>query len=136
MLKINFENKNGVISLILISIIAFLTLTIVLTISFLSGGDLKLSLQDYQANQSFYLSQSCAEIALMKLKEDVNYNGSENINIQGTNCQIRPILGIGNENRIIQTITNYQNQVRKIQINLAIINPQTQIISWQEVPEF
>lgn len=136
MLKIDWQNQKGIISLILIFIIAFLTLSAILAVSFLSSADLNLALQDQQANQSLYLSQTCAEIALIKLKKDIDYIGNESLDIQGVSCQIRPILGIGNQNRTVQTMANYQNQVRKIQIKIAKVRPQLQITSWQEVPEF
>lgn len=128
--------SRGTIALIVILIISTLILVIALTIGFLNQGILRSAGQDNQSSKSYYLAQACAETALIKLKQDINYVGDETLNIEDANCQIGTILGSGNENRTIQAWANFQEQVRKLKIKVSVVNPQTQIISWQEVADF
>jgi hypothetical protein len=86
------------------------------------------------ANRSAY---SCAEIALNKLKTDLNYTGNEAINLDGITCNILTISGIGNSNRVLKvSAVTTTAVVKKIQISVQTVNPSYIFTSWQEVADF
>ena len=122
----------GFIALITILLILGVVLIVGLGISQLSIGEAKMSLQKSQSSQAYYLANLCAEDALMKLKEDINYPGDETINIENGTCQILPIEGTWT----VKISANSQNQIKKMKIVVSQINPNMIIDSWQEVAEF
>ena len=126
------KTNNGFIALVTVLIIFAIVLLVGLSISLLSINEAQMGLRKSLSSQAYYLANLCAEDALMKLKEDINYSGNETIGIGGGSCQILPIEG----NWTIKTISNFQNQVKKIKIIVSQANPQMLISSWQEVSEF
>ena len=84
------------------------------------------------SEKSYYLANLCAEEALMKLKNDTNYQGNESMDVDGGNCNILPIEGTW----IIQTRGNYQNYFTKIKVVVNNIHPKIVVQSWEEVADF
>jgi hypothetical protein len=126
------KTNNGFIALVTVLIIFAIVLLVGLSISLLSINEAQMGLKKSQSSQAYYLANLCAEDALMKLKEDINYSGNETIEIEGGSCQILPIEG----KWTIKTISNFQNQVKKIKIIISQVNPKMIISSWQEVADF
>jgi hypothetical protein len=92
------------------------------------------------ANESIIAGRaaySCAEIALNNLKSDLDYAGSESIDLDGITCNILEVEGSGNTNRTIKVsaVTDY-NVVKKIQIEISEVNPTYIFNLWQEVADF
>lgn len=130
------NSQRGYIALISILIASAIVLLISLSASLLSIGESKMGLQMNQASESFYLAQSCAEYALIALKNDLNYIGDETLTINGQDCTILPLEGSGNTDRVIKALSNAYNQTRKIRIEINQVNPEIDIKSWQEVANF
>lgn len=128
----NFRFSSGFIALLTVLIIFAIALLVGLSLSFLSISEATMGLQKSQSSQAYFLTNLCAEQALMKLKEDINYPGSEIIEIEGGNCQILPIEG----NWVIKVFGNFRNQIKKIKIVVSQVNPEMIISSWQEVADF
>lgn len=126
------KTNKGLVALITVLIISAVALSIGVSISLLSIGQAKMSLQQTQSSQSAFLANLCAEEALMKLKEDSNYLGNEIINSGNSSCQILPLEG----NWLIKVLADYSNQVRKVRIVVNQIDPEIIITSWQEVADF
>jgi hypothetical protein len=126
------KTNNGFIALVTVLIIFAIVLLVGLSISLLSINEAQMGLRKSQSSQAYFLANLCAEDALMKLKEDINYSGNETIEIEGGSCQILPIEG----KWTIKTISNFQNQVKKIKIMVSQVNPKMIISSWQEVADF
>ena len=126
------ETSSGFIALVTVLIIFAIALLIGLSVSLLSISEAQMGLKKAQSSQAYFLANLCAEQALIKLKENIDYSGGETIEIGGGNCQILPIEG----NWTIKTIANFQNQIKKIKIIISKVNPQMVISSWQEVSEF
>lgn len=132
----NYLTGRGFIALISILIISAVILLIALGVSQFGISQSKIALQRNQTSESYYLAQSCAEEALMKLKEDLGYRGNEILNIEGNSCAILSVGGSGNRNRLVKTTSNAYNQIRKIKIEIDRINPLMEIKYWQEVANF
>ena len=124
--------NRGFIALVTILIISSVALLVCLSVSFFALSEAQMSLQKNQSSQARYLANLCAEEALMKLKEDVNYQGNEVFNFEQGSCQILPIEG----NWTIKVLADCSNQIKKLKIVLNQISPETEISSWQEVADF
>ncbi|MEW5908093.1 MAG: hypothetical protein AB1643_02855 [Patescibacteria group bacterium] len=129
------EYKQGFIALISILIISATVLLISIGVSLRSVGESNMSLNESLSNYSLSLADACAEDALLKLFSDFNYSGNETIIIGSDSCNILPVEGSGNFNRVIKTESNFKNYRKKIKINIAQVRP-LQISLWQEVPNF
>lgn len=126
----------GFIALISVLIISAVLVLLAISAGQLSIGELKMTLQRNQALQSYYLAHACAEEALMKLKEDLTYVGSETLNINEAACDILNVEGEGNKDRIVKIESTAFNQTKKIKIKIDQVNPQYDIAFWQEVSDF
>jgi len=126
------KNLGGFIALITVFIIISIALLISLGFGLLSIGEMDMGFKKSQSSQAYFFANLCAEQALMKLKEDINYQGNETINIENGSCQVLQIEG----QWIIKTIGNIQNDVKKIRIFVSQVNPKIIIDSWQEVADF
>ncbi|MDD5623443.1 MAG: hypothetical protein PHI23_01895 [Candidatus Peribacteraceae bacterium] len=89
-----------------------------------------------QSSQALVYAQSCAERALLTLREDSAYAGMEDITFSGGSCSILRVGGSGNENRSLCTEGAVGNTTRRLEIILKRLLPSTQVYSWQEVDVF
>lgn len=128
--------NQGYIALISILIISSLLAIIASSASLISISESKTGLKESQSWEAFYLATACAEDALMKLKEDINYPGGETLTFESGTCYIAFVEGTGENNRVVKTSGTVLAQIRKIRIEIEQINPEMAIKSWQEVSEF
>ncbi len=85
--------------------------------------------------RALFLSDACAEEALMRLKADLAYIGNETIIVGGgETCRILPLSGSGNVDRVITTQGIHNNYVRNVRVDIAQVNPLLEIRSWATVP--
>lgn len=130
------ENRNGYIALISILIVSALALLIATSGSLLGISESNMGLQENRAREAFYLATACAEDALMKLKNNLNYTGNETLTFNNGSCVIESLEGTGKKNRVIKISGTVFNQTRKIKIEIGKINPDIEIKSWQQVADF
>lgn len=82
------------------------------------------------------LAESCAEHAVLRLVNDLAYAGGETIVVSGSDaCDVLPVEGSGNQNRVIKTEALMKGYKRRIRIELAQVKPLT-ILTWKEAPSF
>jgi len=133
--KLRYNNK-GYIALISTVIIMAVVLLIAISVNLFSINESQIGLAQSQSSESYYLANACAEEALIRLKNNLSYLGSEMITIGTNQCQILALEGSGNTNRIIKAKSSLYNQVRKIKVKINQVNPQTVISLWEEVTDF
>ena len=126
------EKQKGLVALTAVLIILVIALVIGVGLSLRGIVGMKMSLQEVQSSENYYLAALCAEQALMKLKENRNYPGGETVNTQEGQCTILPI----EESWIIKVSATSSNQVKKMVIVVEEINPRMIISSWEEVADF
>ena len=122
----------GFIALITIFIILAIALLFGLSFGLLAISETDMSFDSVQSSRAYFLANLCAEQALMKLKENLNYSGNETLSTNDGNCQILQIEG----QWIVKTRGNLENVVRKMRIVISQVNPKMIIDSWQEVADF
>jgi hypothetical protein len=130
------NNQKGYIALISVIIISALVILIASSANLLSIGESDMGLQENQAWEAFYLATACAEDSLMKLKDNLNYEGNETLTFDNGSCTIEPLKGTGKKNRIIRISGTAFNQTRKIEIEISSIKPDMEIKYWQQVADF
>lgn len=121
------------IGIVLIGAIASLILTSLMLLG-ISSSHVSLSVE--QASKALAASHGCAEYALLKLRQSPSYAGNETLTIGGDTCEVLPIGGIGNNNRLICSEGRSGDSVRRMEIVVGQVLPETTIYSWQEVSRF
>ena len=125
------KTEKGYIALVSVIIIVALLILVAAAAAFYGIGEVYMGFKKSQGEESFYLSAACAEEALTKLKESLNYGGNETLTSDSGNCTILPIEGSGNEDRIVKTIGRVGGAIRKIRIGVKKVNLDMEINSWQ-----
>ncbi len=132
-MKLNsIEKQKGLVALMAVLIILVIALAIGIGLSLRSITGMIMSLQNVQSSEAYYLTNLCAEQALMKLKENRDYPGAETINVQEGQCTILPVEG----RWIIKVSATSSDQVKKMVIVINKISPKMIINSWEEVADF
>lgn len=85
-----------------------------------------------RSKQAKALADSCMEIAINTLKDDLNYAGNQSFNIGGGSCTINPISGSGNTNRGISVTGTFSGITRRASVTILTVNPLTNFNNWQE----
>lgn len=135
-INLNMLNKTAYIALNTILIVSAIILLISIGANLAGISESNMGLIKYQSSQSYYLAQACAEYTLKELSDGAGYAGNETLNIDGGSCYIYPPEGTGNQNRIVKVSGTLDNLTRKLKINISRINPEMEIISWEEVTSF
>jgi len=132
MLPSSIKNQQGFIALTTVLIILAITLAIGIGLGLNSISEMQMGLQKNQSSAAYYLSNLCAEHALMKLKENSAYSGNETATTEKGSCQILSIEG----SWIVKVSATSSGQAKKIKIIVSQIDPEMIIDSWEEVAEF
>lgn len=130
------KNQNGFIALISILIIGAVVLAVGIGASLRSIGENKMGLSEKSSDKALSLANLCAETALMKLESVLNYSGGETITIGGDSCDILPVEGSGNLNRVVKAQSAVSEHTRKVKVEVSAISPIMQINSWKEMADF
>lgn len=130
------SSRQGYILLITILIIGAIASAILSSLLLLGISANHVSLSVLQANQSLSIAQGCAEYGLLKLRQSPAYAGNEFVTVGANACEILPIGGIGNNNRVLCVEGKVGDAVRRLEIAVSQVLPQTKIFSWQEVSVF
>ena len=136
MIRKKIKTQEGYIALISVLIISATIFVLAINASLFGVAESDMGLQKFQSSAAFYLATLCAEDALMKLKDDLKYQGDEILTVDDETCTILPLEGGGNQNRVIMTTGVVGGKVRKIKIEIDQVNPVMKIKSWREVVEF
>ena len=133
---ISLQSRNGYMLLITILVIGAIASVILTSLLLLGISANQVSQSVLEANQSMAQAHGCAEYGLMKLRASPSYAGNEFITIGTTQCEILAVGGIGNNNRVLCAEGRIGDSVRRLEIVIYQVLPQTKIYSWQEVSVF
>lgn len=128
--------NNGFVALASVLILAaiFLSISIGVASQALSGSNIAIT--QYSYVQARALSDACAEYALMELARVLNYGGDESILIDGEECDILPIIGIGDTEKIIMTKSTIGEYTYRTRIVALHESTTLEINAWEEVVSF
>lgn len=88
-----------------------------------------------QSLQARFLADSCAEIGLLTVRNNLNFSGSNTLVLAPGTCTYT-VVNSGANLREVQATGTVGETVRKVKIIVSQINPQIQPASWQEVADF
>jgi hypothetical protein len=125
-----YKAKNGFIATTTVLIITVVMLAAIATISLLSIGEAQSSLSLYKGTGNLYLAEGCADDALLKAKNDVNYVGGNITRPEGT-CTVSVSKNGSIWTMIIGTLaTDYK---RSVQVIITRNGTSLIIASWKEI---
>lgn len=134
--SIGAKRRSGFILLITILIIGAIASAILSSLLLLGISSLQVSFSVQQSEEALASAQACAEYALLKLRQSPSYAGNEFRSLGSDRCEILTIGGIGNNNRALCTEGTSGDAIRRLEIAVNQILPQTKVYSWQEVSVF
>ena len=128
--------QHGYILLISVLAIGVIASATVSTLLLLGTSANRTAYSVDQSSQSMAIAQGCTEYALYQLRLSPSYAGNQQMNLGSGSCHILPLGGIGNNDRILCVEGNVDGVVRRLQIIVSQVLPETRINSWQEVAVF
>lgn len=135
-INIGKTRQSGYILLLSILIIGVICSAILSSTLLIGANTAQVTLVVQHSSQALSLAQGCAEYAMHRLRTSLMYAGSEILTYPTGSCEVLTIGGVGNTNRFICTESDVNNVVRRMEIVVKQILPQTTIYSWQEVALF
>lgn len=128
--------RSGYLLLITILVIGVIATAVVSSLLFLGTSSSAVSLAIQQSSQAIGLAQACSEYALQQLRINPQYAGDQILTLESGTCDIHPIGGIGNNNRLVCIEGIVGDIYRRLEIVVQQVLPKTTITSWQEVTQF
>ncbi|MEI7578694.1 MAG: hypothetical protein WCJ58_01490 [bacterium] len=125
----NLKGFATITTVLILCIVSAAILSTVLIVSIEQGVTHKAVRDSMYAR---HLAESCAEVAVSKVKADLTYTGNENLTIGNGTCKIEIISGSGNTNRTILTTATYNQATRKVRVIIATVNPLSVITTWED----
>lgn len=130
------KKRKGFILLITILIIGAIASAILSSLLLLGISANQVSLSVQQSEKALATAQACAEYALLRLRQSPSYDGNEFLTLGDDQCEILTIGGIGNNNRAVCAEGTSGEAIRRLEIAVSQVLPQTTLYSWQEVAIF
>jgi len=131
------KNKNfsGYVIVYSVIILGMVILAASLYFSWLATFSIKSEISYRQSDQTRYLADTCAEIALQKIWDSASYTGSGNFSGYGGSCTYA-VSSSGGENRQINATGTVNNITRRVKISIDQVNSKVNVSSWREVSDF
>lgn len=130
-------NKQGFIAFTSLLIISAITLSIIVSISLLGVSEAAASLSFKKGQEAFQIAQSCAEEALLRLRDNAAWDpNASQIPLPGlTGSCIVDIEASANDRTIdiTATIPGPPEYVKKLELTAKRVGHSLNIIFWQEV---
>jgi hypothetical protein len=130
------SSHTGFILLISILMIGAIASAILSSLLLLGISANQVSLSVKESTQAFAGARGCAEVAMLKLRQSPSYAGNEFLTLGTGQCEILPIGGIGNNNRSVCIEGTSGEAMRRLEVAVNQVLPQTTVYSWQEVSIF
>lgn len=127
----DLKNKQGFITLILVSVISAIGLFFALSIFASSGIFLKAVSSLESGNKARALAVACSEDALQAIRENVNISGTYNLSFSSGTCSYM-ITNSGPTNISIIATGIVDSHTKIVNISIDQTTPQIRIFSWQE----
>lgn len=119
------KKRKGFITLISVVLLTVISVSIVSVDLFISTDDQVATRTVTDSFQADYLSETCVEVALNKLKLSTSYTGNETITVSFGSCTISTVSGTGNTNRSFTTNATVGDTNRQYRVTVTQVNPTT-----------
>jgi hypothetical protein len=128
-------NKKGYITLISVLVVGAVGASVATSLVLLGINASRAGLTLQQSIQVRVLAHTCAEEALQEIRNSTPYAGSGNLTLGQGDCSYT-VVNNGEQSRTITATANVENVTRKVLVIIDTINPQINIVTWQEVVDF
>jgi len=122
--------KKGFVTLLIVIVLGMIALGLAISFSFHSMQTANNSRNNKYTNLVKALVNSCAEVALYKIRADNNLTGSGDVKIGNNSCAYN-ISGSGST-KTINVTGSINNSTRRLIVTTSSLNPIT-ISTWQEI---
>jgi hypothetical protein len=125
--------QRGFIALTTMLVISAVALAVSISISLIGVSRAKNSLDYIKGQKTLKIAEGCAEVALLELRDDVNYLGGSPTMGDGM-CTIS-ISGAGSDRTIDveATISEASVYVRRLQLTIKRTGNSVNIVSWNQI---
>lgn len=128
------KNK-GYIALISVLSISAVGLAIATALLVLGIDSTKTSINIYQGFEAKNLAHTCSDLALDKIRSNINYTGTDTQSIGNGSCNY-VVNNLGGTNREVLSYGTVANVVRREKIIINQVSPTIGISSWKEQSTF
>lgn len=132
----NYEHTRGYMVLTTVLIMSAILIVISVGMAVRGSNASQIDIQTHASRQAKFFTDTCIEIALLKLQQDVSYTGNETIPIATETCEIETITGTGATNREIDAWSSVNGAIYRAQVLIADLGPPIRITSWERVDAF
>ncbi len=133
--QISDVQSNAYITLISIITIGAIGLSVVLFLLLAGINSSKSVILVEQSAKARLLVNACSEEALQQIRNSTPFAGSGTLTLGSDSCDYL-VVSLTGQNRVIYASSTVQNVIRKAQINIDVINPEINVVSWQETEDF
>lgn len=128
-------NRKGMILLLTVIIVGAVAGAISMTL-LASGVDNTIVSGEYdQSTSAKSLADSCAEEALLYIRDNNSFTGTTNVVIGSDQCSYS-VVNTGVSNRTIQAESTVHGNTRRVQVIVDQLTPNINVNSWSEVASF
>lgn len=127
--------NKGYSLLLAVLIIGAIAVAITVSLLLLGIDSSETSFSLEQSKKARGLANACAESALQEIRNSTPFTGSDTINFSDGSCSYT-VTNDGGSNRSIESSGTVGDVVKKISVSIDQINPDINIVSWQEVADF
>lgn len=138
-------STTGFAYLIGVLVVSVIAIAIVVTLFSLSITSSKMVIVERQFFKAKAGADSCAELAIQRVKDDPAYSGGEEQSLDEGSCTYNvtnTLLEDGTRTAVIKASADINNTIRKVMITVVLSNleppgpPQLSLVSWQEQADF
>ena len=129
------KDKQGYSILLIIVVVSAVAVAITTSLLLLGIDSSRTSFAQEQSYQARSLANACAEEALQQIRNMTAYTGSGTISLGQGSCDYL-VTNTGGLNRNIRASSTVGTIIRKVEIDIDAIEPDINIVSWQEKADF
>lgn len=133
--RLKIKKQNGYVTLLALLIVGAIGMSVGVALMLSGVGQLQNSGSYESSQKARALAIGCAEDALEVIRQNPSFSGSNSLNIGGYACNYT-VTNTGGENRSIATSATVGTIMSKVLVLIDAINPQINVVSWQEVSDF
>jgi type II secretory pathway component PulK len=121
--------KKGFVTLITVLALLVFSVSISIAMTYISISESRVSADVILGEQAFVLSESCAELALLKLRNDTSYTGGS-MHVSEGDCEVT-VNTTGDESTVsVRAIRGEYTRSVRVEVTRDILA--LQMRSWQE----
>ncbi|PJE58105.1 MAG: hypothetical protein COU81_02470 [Candidatus Portnoybacteria bacterium CG10_big_fil_rev_8_21_14_0_10_36_7] len=135
-MKLILSKSKGMVGIMILCFLVIFEIAFLFGSSYLGLNERNSAKNFYESVSAKYLASSCAQDALLKLSNDINYGGDEILNVGDGQCETLAIINSGGEQRTIQIQSTVGGAIKKVQVEVLALIPNIVIGSWDESPNF